>query len=296
MAIICQRCEETITDEVVKCYGRCKGSFHLACTPLSARTYKAKSEMVKKQWRCLVCRQDPISQTDHENSETEEKKHPKALKKTPTDKDFEKKIDLILKQNEETHNTLREFMETVMLLKDELKRKEVEIKELKGQLNEFKQHYRCNFLELHNVEEKAGENEENLEEIMIKIGSKIGVNIANEEIEAIHRLPTRAKNKQKPIIVQLSSRKKRNTILQAKKTQTITQEEIQNNGNKKDTIFICESLTKENKELLYKTRLAAKEKNFQFVWTKNGKIMVRKDKDAARVIHIRDEEDIKKIA
>ena len=45
--------------------------------------------------------------------------------------------------------------------------------------------------------------------------------------------------------------------------------------------FINESLTKMNKELFKKVRKQCKDKNFQYVWTKNGNILVRKNGESS---------------
>ena len=45
--------------------------------------------------------------------------------------------------------------------------------------------------------------------------------------------------------------------------------------------FINESLTKMNKELFKKVQKQCKDKNFQYVWTKNGNILVRKDGESS---------------
>lgn len=43
---------------------------------------------------------------------------------------------------------------------------------------------------------------------------------------------------------------------------------------------------------MYETRLEAYKNNLKFVWTKNGKIFVRKDKDTKAVIRINKNSDI----
>ena len=48
-----------------------------------------------------------------------------------------------------------------------------------------------------------------------------------------------------------------------------------------------------NKELFKKARKQCKDKNFQFVWTKNGNILVRKDGESS-IIRITSEDELYK--
>ncbi|KAL4719644.1 hypothetical protein ACJJTC_019023 [Scirpophaga incertulas] len=59
-------------------------------------------------------------------------------------------------------------------------------------------------------------------------------------------------------------------------------------------VYISEHLTYYNKILLNKCKEAAKTKNYQFVWTKNGRIYTRKC-DTAPALLINSEEELKKM-
>jgi len=49
------------------------------------------------------------------------------------------------------------------------------------------------------------------------------------------------------------------------------------------------------KSLFWKARNFAKQNNYAYVWFRNGKIMMRKNKDAREVTTIRDEEELMKL-
>ena len=65
---------------------------------------------------------------------------------------------------------------------------------------------------------------------------------------------------------------------------------IKTNGN----IYINECLTTENNNLFWKARNRGREKNYKYVWVKNGKIFVKKDPNAA-TIRVKIEKDLSKI-
>lgn len=67
-----------------------------------------------------------------------------------------------------------------------------------------------------------------------------------------------------------------------------------NNGNRK-RIYLNENMTAYYKNLFWKVKTFARERNFKYVWYRNGKIMMRKDNDTAEVIHINGEEDLLKL-
>ena len=73
----------------------------------------------------------------------------------------------------------------------------------------------------------------------------------------------------------------------------MTNDYVLENQEDKGWIFINESLTKMNKELFKKAHKQCKDKNFQFVWTKNGNILVRKDGESS-IIRINSEDELYK--
>lgn len=75
----CRECKVTFSDDevVVKCYGPCKGSYHLDCSTISQRIYATKTEEQKSKWSCVACRPskkrgDGLSKVSVSTEETEE--------------------------------------------------------------------------------------------------------------------------------------------------------------------------------------------------------------------------------
>lgn len=55
--------------------------------------------------------------------------------------------------------------------------------------------------------------------------------------------------------------------------------------NNEHVIYIKEYLTANRRRLLYKAKLFAKSNNYNYVWVRNGDILIKKD-ESSKVIHI----------
>lgn len=255
--------------------------------------------MVKKKVKKIETESDSASsETEEESLENVRKK----LECKSKNSSIEKKLDLLiqcqeklLKANESTNKKISDFQKLVLTLQKEIEKKDEVINELRDELNEFQQHYRSNYFEIHNLEEMPNESKGNLESVIQKVVEKVGIQLSQDEIEAFHRMPTRNRNAPKIIIVQLSSRKKRNDIIDLYKTKAkdqkrITQNDIYGNG-KKEPIYINESLTKFNKELLYEAKKMKNEIGFKFAYSSSGKVFMKKG-EADRPIRIKNFKEI----
>jgi len=84
-------------------------------------------------------------------------------------------------------------------------------------------HLRKNNIEIAGIPEKVEETREDLFGYLDKIGKATGVPIRREDIDALHRVPTRRTNSPKPIIVKFVRRWVRQDLLE-KKTEVDNQE------------------------------------------------------------------------
>lgn len=55
-------------------------------------------------------------------------------------------------------------------------------------------------------------------------------------------------------------------------------------AGEKKPVFVSEHLTPANKQLHAAARKTAKDKNIEFVWVQNGRVFMRKDKDAIKIL------------
>lgn len=147
-------------------------------------------------------------------------------------------------------------------------------------MDNAEQYSRRNNIEIHGVKQVANEN---LTHIIESIAVKLDLPPPKDQsVEAVHRLHSK-EGKTAPILVRFSERNTRDMWI--KKRVTLRSEGI----------YINENLTKLLKSLFWSTRTRAKEKQYKFVWVRNGKIFVRQ-KEGASVIRVESEKDLSKIS
>lgn len=145
-------------------------------------------------------------------------------------------------------------------------------------------------LEIHGVPSSHGEN---TDDFVLKIGKAIDIDIRISDISVSHRLPGGNTEKPAPILVRFISRRKRNEFMKNKrliKDKDIASFNIEGLGN----LFINENLTRFKRELLYEARKLKKLCKYEYLWTVNGNIYIKKDRLAQR-IQINCKNDLAKI-
>lgn len=150
-------------------------------------------------------------------------------------------------------------------------------------------------LRLNNVEIKGipMKRNENLFDLVCKLGGHLGLPIEKTDINFVSRAQSTAQPK--PIIVGFLIRyTKENFVASARSHKPyLTAEDIGFVGNN-NRIYINDHLSKENKQLLTKTKKAASEKNYSYVWVQNGKILTRKN-DTSPIIAVKSESDLSRL-
>ncbi|KAL1446425.1 hypothetical protein WDU94_005681 [Cyamophila willieti] len=212
-------------------------------------------------------------------------------------KEFEKSLNFNSDKLDDMMERMSEMQRTINEMKNKQEQMEIENRELKKKVKDLEasnedleQYSRIRNLQLDGIP-KA--NDEDLEEVVKEMGHKVGVTIRNEDIDAIHRIPTRSTTNVEPIVVQFTTRKMRDALLKKTKETRINTTDIKINGPQKP-VFINEHLAPKRKQLLMKAKAKKNEHNFKFLWTKGGKIFVRKTEDS-RVIPIRTLDDLDQI-
>lgn len=286
----CGQCEEElpIDGQYIQCKAGCKNNYHFDCTTLSRETYNTRSKADRNAWRCHQCRAGgKIKNNTRKKSEQQQNKEEKEngqLLATILEKITEMQNDM--KYNYETLKAENEDLKIKMdTLIRQNKEKDREITKLKSRLNQLEQYTRRDCIEIHGMKE---DDEEKLEINVLKIINKMNIVLKQEEITAVHRIGNKQSRKPRIIIVKLN-RKKADEIVASKKKTILNKDIFSNNDETK--IYINESMSPEYKELFWKTKNAAKENEYKFVWFKRGKLYVRKN-EGAPVNRIYTEEDI----
>lgn len=166
----------------------------------------------------------------------------------------------------------------------------LEINRLNNELHDRDQWARVNNIEIRGIPQKKNED---LYEIVKKIGDTSNFPIKKEDINYIARIPTRVTTSEKPIVVAFNNRYCKEDLIAAsrkKKPRTLSELGFSVAGN----YYVNDHLTQFNKNLLSKAKSQAKEKNFKFIWVKHCKIMARKT-DTSPILYIKCEKDIQKL-
>ncbi|CAG9121533.1 unnamed protein product [Plutella xylostella] len=177
----------------------------------------------------------------------------------------------------------------ISLLETEVKDLKYQNKALKLEMNDNNQRDRILNLEIIGIPEQSNEN---LMNIICALLKKVDDNITPDEIERAHRVTPKNKVQGRPrvVIAKLRSRMLKDTIISKSRKLQLTTKDIGIQGQPKQ-IFINEHLTQFNKLLLKKCKDTAKIKKYQFVWSKNGLIRMRKNETTPALL-IKDEEDL----
>ena len=141
-------------------------------------------------------------------------------------------------------------------------------------------------------------DKEDITQITLDLAKKINVDLEEEDISIVHRLPVKQRRSEDQsgskttktyptVIVSFVSRQKRNEMYEnrfkAKEIDDFPVEGMKNLG--------YENLTQRQKQLFWKTKQKAKELGFKYFWSNNGQIYTRENGDAEK-IHIKTEDDL----
>lgn len=199
------------------------------------------------------------------------------------------KYDEMLSKLNSNNELINNMSKTIESLVGKVKERDEVISQLTTRLNHLEQYGRnCN-LELCEVKETEGEN---LENIVLNVAKKMDIYLEPNDIDIVHRLPGK-KDKIRSIIVQFSSRKKRDEFIVKKNKIKVTNNDAARNGSD-SKIYVNENMTPYFKNLLWKTKTAAHANGYTFAWFRFGRILVRKD-ESAGVIRINNETDLDKL-
>lgn len=160
------------------------------------------------------------------------------------------------------------------------------IKELQGRLNNAEQYTRRDSIEIREI--PVSENE-NVEEIVLRVAQNIDVPLTSADISVAHRLKSKA-GYIPGIIVKLTSRKAKNSLIEKKRNITLKQSDFIPGDYAVNKIYMGESLSPFNRRLLASTKKTAKEAGYKYIWWRNG-VRVRKEDDSS-IIRIDSEDDI----
>ena len=162
-----------------------------------------------------------------------------------------------------------------------------EIDAMKDEINSIQQYLRVNNLEVVGLPEtNTGETEETL--LVNALNQLVGLEepIRPEDIDISHPLNSQRKDGKPVHVVRFISRKTKQMILNAKKTDDNKEFKFRN----KD-VYINEHLSKHNRALFASAQEKKRLLNYRFCWTRGGSINMRKS-ETSEVISISNHADL----
>lgn len=191
------------------------------------------------------------------------------------------KIDSI----ESQLNQILEIKEEVKEHKVKIEKLEETTKKLKMELSQVKQYSRMNNLEIIGVPTTEAEN---TNDIVFTIANIIGYHITNADVVLSHRVKSFNKVNTPNVVCVMRDRNIKNKFLEAYKEHTKTMKTSIKAYNlsprfQKTPIFVNEHLSPENKQILREAKKLKTEKNWKYVWVKDGKVHARQSEETKAV-------------
>lgn len=203
----------------------------------------------------------------------------------------------IVKSLEFLSSRYEELREKVDVLERDRSQNRTYIDSLENKIEVLERKSRNNSIEIRNVPKLVKtESRQNLRDTIKKISSVLSVNVEDVDIRDIFRVNTR-KDKDKPIVVDFTTTKKREDLLQGlrafnriNRSSKLNTTQIGIRGVT-EPIYISEYLTFRAKKLHHLARDFAKANKYDFCWTQNGTVLLRK-KEGTPTIRIDSESDL----
>lgn len=282
--------KKLVLNDSIRCHD-CGSLYHLNCALIRGARFKKLTPQEKENWSCLECRGLPRNPSTIIGALEET---PDSNQKPTTLEDIYKvviNIQTVLKSvvNEQTEllKQIKEVSESQQYLSDTIdelteKVKKVEsmesiiaeknliIEDLTTRVVQQEQYSRRTHLELGNIPPTT---DENIEEIVMQVGEKMGVSVEKEDIAAAHRLRA-GPGKIPSIIVEFVSRRTRNIFFENRKKLPTTPNKI----------YVNESLSSHYRNLLRLAKEKSKALNYKFCWYKNNKVFVKENESSTRIV------------
>lgn len=268
-------------------------------------TNKKTASTKKEDAKVTRSKSKKIILSDSESEREEEEDMNQVMKALFTDfkkeikkelKEFEKsmnfnsnKLDDVLEKLNDMECDIKKINEKQNMLEAENENLKLKIKHLENSIDDIEQYSRNKNIQVDGI---PVQKDENLREMIQELSKKIDVNIKKEDIDAIHRVPTRSTKNPEPIIVQFLTRQMKEDIIAKSRGSNLNTNDLGMNCSK--TIYINDHLSKTKKQLMYEARQLKKSKEYKFIWSRNGKIFVRKT-ETSNIININTFDDLQKI-
>ena len=153
-----------------------------------------------------------------------------------------------------------------------------------SEVENVKRYLRRDLLEIHGVPEFRDENTDTIVQNVVHdqlVAPEL--NLTQTDISISHRLPA-AEGNIKPIIAKFTRRNTRDAIYQ-KKRNLSSKSSLDLGFLQENRLYINESLTAQCGAILAEVKKFKRRYHFKYVWTKQGKILLKKDENRSSEVH-----------
>ncbi|XP_026331178.1 uncharacterized protein LOC113238568 [Hyposmocoma kahamanoa] len=315
--MFCNKCDDEVTDGVV--CSSCDGNLHYDCSGISEVSYRKMGPEKKATWKCWQCRnQGKVA----DNGILKVLNEIKLLRSefSPMKSDIHKLtcgVDNLNTKFEEMESRFCGLEDRVTVieknssitskLQKDLAAANMVITTLQCDKEKSEQFSRLNNLEISGVPVTSGEN---VHSILDLLCVKVGVGLDERDVDRVHRVRrfeaaaavgnlTGRQQQQQParhpaIIVRFTRRVCKDRVLAATRARRgLTSADLGLPGPSSN-IYVGDHLTPASKLLLRRARELKAELGYEYLWVRDGKILMRKS-DKSRVILIIKNEDFEKL-
>lgn len=310
----CATCSELFNDGV-QC-GSCKKHFDFGCANITETGYRRLGPERRATWKCPACRLLSPSTSSAPGTQSPEPSLEAVMAKLNSMsllleslpgliedvKGIKADVAKLQVSSKGTSKRLQEFDHSLTEMNTRVTSLEAvscDLVAVKSQLisSQRSEITRDQWSRLNNVEIKGVpmKKNENLYELVDKIGTCINYKVAKNQINYVSRIPSHNKSNEKSIVVSFLNRYvKEDFVASARLIKSLSPVDLGFAGAPNQRIFVNDHLSPEYKKLLTQTKQIAKEKGYQYTWVKFSKIHVRKN-DTSHVIVINYEKDLNKL-
>ena len=308
----CTKCDEVLPHDFAVCKGpnNCQLHFGL-CAGIQEASWR---KMSRSDWKCQECRK--IQKSDSGTAVTAEelrnfmasinqKLEPvKEIKSLVTAvNELKHSVEFVTAQYDEMKNivdamekTQDETSNAVNALQREVAEKNAVISSLTTRMRDTEQYARNKNIEISGLEIKK---DEDLVGVVARIAQLIGVSFSRDDIDVIHRVPSRSSRADRGpsrVIAQFCSRKKRNEFLKNKNTYgPLLSKDVVAGGNSTERVYLNTHLTPEWKNLLWRTKQVGKPLGYKAIWYQDSHIVAKKDFADNHPVYVKSEGDLSKL-
>lgn len=305
----CNICSKATSGKKAKIQCKdCQLLFHGSCVNLpdnDINFYQQEGEV----WRCDPCAKSRRKSMRVESELSKSEPDVSDVVKLLQEMREENKLNIthleleIGKSVEFNHEKIEELSAIIKIQSESLKNFEIMYKtineenvklkrtvsSLEQRIDDLEQYSRGNCLEINGIPE---EKNENILDIVTKLGTSLGMTINEDMVDTCHRLGQKTPDKVRGVIVKFTRRIVKEEMLRKRRIKrNLNTKDIGFTNQSAEVIYMNESLTPIRRKIFNAARALKKEKGYQFLWVRNGKVLMRMN-EGAKVISITSLEQI----